>query len=86
MTLTPKHLEPMRDLILVLLVSSDGDRPILAKVVARGPLVVSVAVGDTILCSQYAGTELSFGDDRYRIVLEVDVLARVLTESETTPS
>ena len=49
----------------------------LATVVAVGPEVTAVAVGDTIVYKEYTTTELTVDGQEYLIVKEDDVLATV---------
>lgn len=65
---------------------SAKERPQEGSVVAVGPgrvtddgnrLEMSVAVGDTVIYSKYAGTEFEDDGEEYLIMKETDVLAKV---------
>lgn len=51
------------------------EKPVLAKVVAIGPDVKGIKIGDTIVYKEYSTTELKIGQTEYLIVKEEDVLA-----------
>ncbi len=51
------------------------EKPVLAKVVATGPDVKGVNVGDKIVYKEYSTTELKIDGTEYLIVKEEDVLA-----------
>ena len=61
------------------------EKPQQAEVVAVGPggmidgkeITMSVSVGDQVIYSKYAGTEVKLGDDEYIIVKQGDILAIV---------
>lgn len=53
------------------------EKPVLAKVVAVGPDVKSLKVGDKIVYKEYSTTELKVEGTEYLIVKEEDVLATV---------
>jgi chaperonin GroES len=53
------------------------EKPVLAKVVAIGPDVKGVKVGDRIVYKEYSTTELKIDGTEYLIVKEEDVLATV---------
>ena len=53
------------------------EKPVVAKVVAVGPDVQQIKVGDQIVYKEYATTELKFDTTNYLIVKEEDVLATV---------
>ena len=61
------------------------EKPQQAEVVAVGPggmvdgkeVTMFVKVGDTVIYSKYAGTEVKLGDDEYIIVKQNDILAMV---------
>ena len=65
---------------------SAKEKPQEAKVVAVGPgkkdengklIPVEVSVGDTVLTSKYAGTEIKIDDKEYKILNASDILAIV---------
>ncbi|HSX28026.1 MAG TPA: co-chaperone GroES [Candidatus Saccharimonadales bacterium] len=56
---------------------SAQEKPKAAKVVAVGPKVKGVKVGDHILYKEYSATEVKIDRDEYLIVKEEDVLATV---------
>lgn len=53
------------------------EKPVMAKVVAVGPEVKTLKIGDKIVYKDYATTELKVNDIDYLIVKEEDVLATV---------
>ncbi|HEU4830727.1 MAG TPA: co-chaperone GroES [Candidatus Saccharimonadales bacterium] len=53
------------------------EKPVIAKVVAVGPDVKHVKLGDKIVYKEYSTTELKINDIEYLIVKEDDVLATV---------
>ena len=61
--------------------SSAQEKPQEAEVIAVGPgteeVKMEVAVGQKVIYSKYAGTNVKFGDDEYIIVKHNDILAIV---------
>jgi len=53
------------------------EKPALATVVAVGPEVKAVKVGDKIIYKEYTNTDIKVGATDYLIVKEEDVLATV---------
>lgn len=53
------------------------EKPVVAKVVAVGPDVKSLKVGDKIVYKEYSTTDLKIDDKEYLIVKEEDVLATI---------
>ena len=61
------------------------ERPQEAEVVAVGPggvvdgkeVKMEVKVGDKVIYSKYAGTEVKIGDDEYIVIRQSDILAIV---------
>jgi len=53
------------------------EKPVIATVVAIGPDVKSLKVGNKIVYKEYSTTELKINDSEYLIVKEEDVLATV---------
>lgn len=53
------------------------ERPKLAKVVAIGPKVKQVKVGDQIIYEEFSGTNIKLGGKEYVIVKEEKVLGTV---------
>ena len=61
------------------------EKPQQAEVVAVGPggevdgktVVMQVEVGDKVIYSKYAGTDVKLGDDKFIIVKQSDILAKV---------
>jgi chaperonin GroES len=53
------------------------EKPVVAQVVAIGPDVKGLKVGDKIVYKEYSTTELKVNDIEYLIVKEEDVLATV---------
>lgn len=56
---------------------SSKEKPVMATVVAVGPKVEQVAVGDKIVYKEYSTTDLKINETKYLIVKEDDVLATV---------
>ncbi|HHZ13975.1 MAG: co-chaperone GroES [Caldicoprobacterales bacterium] len=69
----------------IVLPGSAKEKPQMAEVLAVGPggmvdgkeVVMEVKVGDHVIYSKYAGTEVKMGDDEYIIVRQSDILAIV---------
>ncbi|MBQ8431563.1 MAG: co-chaperone GroES [Clostridia bacterium] len=70
----------------ILLTASAQEKPQVAEVVAIGPgarddngnlIPMEVAVGDKVIASKYAGTEVKFDGVEYTIVKQSDILAVV---------
>lgn len=57
------------------------EKPQMAEIVAVGPGTedekMEVKVGDTVIFSQYAGTEIKYQGEEYTILTQKDVLAVV---------
>lgn len=56
---------------------SSKEKPVIATVVAVGPKVEQVAVGDKIVYKEYSTTDLKINETEYLIIKEDDVLATV---------
>ena len=56
------------------------EKPVLATVVAIGPDVKSLAVGDKIVYKEYSTTEFMINDTEYLIVKEEDVLGTIAVQ------
>jgi chaperonin GroES len=69
----------------IILTSKAQEKPQVAEVVAVGPggvvdgkeVVMQVAVGDRVLISKYAGTEVKLEGQEYTILRQDDILAKV---------
>ena len=69
----------------IILAGSAKEKPQMAEVVAVGPGAVEdgkvvpmeVAVGDKVLMSKYAGTEVKVDGNEYIILSQRDILAKV---------
>lgn len=69
----------------IILTTQSQEKPQQAEVIAVGPGAVvdgkvvemSVKVGEKVVYSKYAGTEVKLGDEEYIIVKESDILAVV---------
>jgi len=69
----------------IILASSAKEKPEIAEVVAVGPggivdgneIKMILKVGDKVLISKYAGTEVKVDGEEYSIVRQADVLATV---------
>ena len=68
----------------IVLPGQEKEKPQQAEVIAVGPggvvdgteIKMEVKVGDTVIFSKYAGTEVKFGtDEKYVIVRQNDILA-----------
>ena len=67
----------------IVLPSSAKEKSEIAEVVAVGPgsmvdgkqVTMNVKVGDRVVCSKYAGTEIKYGDEEYTIYKQSDILA-----------
>ena len=65
----------------LILTSSAKEKPQVAEVVAVGPGTkdeeMELAVGDKVVFSKYAGTEVKYGGVEYTIMSQSDILAKV---------
>ncbi|MBR6788225.1 MAG: co-chaperone GroES [Clostridia bacterium] len=69
----------------IVLLAKDQEKPQIAEVVAVGPggnidgkeVVMTVKVGDKVLCSKYAGTEFKIDGEEVLILRQSDILAIV---------
>ena len=69
----------------IILAGQAKEKPQQAEVVAVGPggvvdgkeVVMNVEVGQKVIYSKYAGTEVKLGDDAYIVVRQSDILAVV---------
>ena len=69
----------------IILTSKAQEKPQVAEVIAVGPggmvdgkeIVMEVKVGDKVLMSQYAGTEVKLDGEEYTILRQSDILAKV---------
>ena len=65
----------------ILLTSSAKEKPQVAEVVAVGPgtedVKMEVSVGQKVIYSKYAGTEVKLEDEEFIIVKQNDILAVV---------
>lgn len=67
----------------IILTSQTQEKPQQAEVVAVGPggvvdgkeVTMNVSVGDKVIYSKYAGTEVELDDEEYIIVKQNDILA-----------
>lgn len=70
----------------IILSSKAQEKPQVAEVIAVGPggvvdgkeIKMEVAVGDRVLASKYAGTEVKLDGEEYRILSQSDILAKVV--------
>jgi len=75
----------------IILAGSAKEKPQIAEVTAVGPggvvdgkeIKMELKVGDRVLISKYAGTEVKLDGVEYTILKQSDILA-IVTESETT--
>ncbi len=69
----------------IILTSAAQEKPQVAEIVAVGPggvvdgkeIVMEVKVGDKVLISKYAGTEVKLDGEEYTILKQGDILAIV---------
>lgn len=65
----------------IVLVASAQEKPQMAEIVAVGPGTddekMELKVGDKVIFSQYAGTEVKYGGEEYSIMRQNDILAIV---------
>ena len=69
----------------IILTGSAKEKPVVSEVVAVGPggvvdgkeVTMYVEVGDKVVISNYAGTELNLDGEEYKIVRQNDILAVV---------
>ena len=69
----------------IILAGQAKEKPQQAEVIAVGPggvvdgkeVVMNVKVGQKVIFSKYAGTEVKLGDDQYIVVRQSDILAVV---------
>lgn len=69
----------------IILAGSAKEKPQVAEVVAVGPggvvdgkdIVMELKVGDRVLLSKYAGTEVKLDGQEYTILRQSDVLAKI---------
>lgn len=69
----------------IILTGSAKEKPVVSEVVAVGPggmvdgkeVTMYVEVGDTVVISNYAGTEVKLDGEEYKIVRQNDILAVV---------
>ena len=69
----------------IILTSKAQEKPQVAEVIAVGPggmvdgkeIIMEVKVGDKVLMSQYAGTEVKLDGEEYTILRQSDILAKV---------
>ena len=69
----------------IILTSAAQEKPEVAEVIAVGPggvvdgkeVVMTVKVGDKVITSKYAGTEVKVDGEEYTIVRQSDILAIV---------
>ena len=65
----------------IILTSSAKEQPQMAEVVAVGPGTedekMELSVGDKVIFSKYAGTEVKFEGEEYTIMSQADILAVV---------
>lgn len=69
----------------IILASTAKEKPQIAEVVAVGPggvvdgkeVTMELKVGDRVLMSKYAGTEVKIDNQEYTILRQSDVLAKI---------
>ena len=65
----------------IILTGAAKEKPQVAEVVAVGPgtkdVTMELAVGDKVVISKYAGTEIKLENEEYIILNQSDVLAKI---------
>ena len=69
----------------IILTNAAKEKPVMAEVLAVGPggnvdgkeITMNVAVGEKVIYSKYAGTEVKLDGEEYIIVRQADILAVV---------
>lgn len=69
----------------IVLPGNAKEKPQYARVIAVGPggvvdgkeIVMEVAVGDKVIVSKYAGTEVKLDGEEYTILKQSDILAKI---------
>lgn len=69
----------------IILAGAAKEKPQIAEVVAVGPggvvdgkeIVMELAVGDKVIMSKYAGTEVKLDGEEYIILKQGDILAKI---------
>lgn len=69
----------------IILAGTAKEKPQIAEVMAVGPggvvdgkeVVMELAVGDKVIMSKYAGTEVKLDGEEYMILRQSDVLAKI---------
>ena len=69
----------------IILTGAAKEKPSMAEVVAVGPggtidgkeIKMEVSVGDKVITSKYAGTEVKLGEQEYIVLRQADILAIV---------
>lgn len=69
----------------IILASTAKEKPQIAEVVAVGPggvvdgkeVKMELSVGDRVLMSKYAGTEVKIDNEEYTILRQSDILAKI---------
>lgn len=62
----------------IFLPDSAKEKPVAAEVVAIGPKVENITIGDEIIYREYAPTELKIDNIEYLVIKEEDVLAKLI--------
>lgn len=65
----------------IILTASAKEKPQIAEVVAVGPgtkeVAMELSVGDKVITSKYAGTEIKLDGEEYIVLSQGDVLAKI---------
>ena len=67
----------------IVLTGSAKEKPVMAEIVAVGPggtldgkeIPMQVKIGDKVVYSKYAGTEIKLDGEEYIVVRQIDILA-----------
>lgn len=62
----------------ILLSSATSKKPNITIVLAVGPDVEQLKVGDKVICKEYSAIEVKYGPDTYIMIQESDVMATVV--------
>ena len=65
----------------IILTAAAKEKPQIAEVVAVGPgtkeVTMELAVGDQVIMSKYAGTEIKLDGEEYIVLSQNDILAKI---------
>lgn len=61
----------------IILVANKENKPIIARVIAKGNKVLNVKNNDEVVISRYIGTQIKYDNEEYVILDEKEILARL---------